>query len=305
MKQIGRGGQSQVFLAQHRIDEERMIAIKMPLKRNVNPSAFLEEARILDQLRHPHILQVYDANIEQELPYIVTDCITGGTLRERYPLKTHLPVKQVMAYIKALAHALEHAHHHGIVHGDVKPENVLIGKQGEIILCDFGVATDLQSLQLQPKIVGTRRYMAPEQFEKHHVPASDQYALAIIAWELLNGVNPSIDTMREEIIQKACNEPPLQGSLPLTVRSVLLKALSKAPEQRFDSIISFAVTLESVLQDLDWNELLWGNRASPYPALGEEVTRTTEWLSGPWNPKPPGSRRRESIESDNFSTAHN
>jgi serine/threonine protein kinase len=181
------------------------------------------------------------------------DYAPHGTLRTRHPRNTQVPLDTVVRYVKQIASALQYAHEEHLIHRDVKPENILIGPQQELLLSDFGVSTVYQtgrtSLQQASGIAGTPYYMAPEQFRGKPQPASDQYALAIVAYEWLTGTPPFTEGNFIQIGYQHNFEPPppLRNRVPITleaVEQVITQALVKDPQQRFRSIQEFADALE-------------------------------------------------------------
>src|SRR5436853_3280614 len=187
---LGQGHFGDVYLAED-VYRKTQVAIKV-LNIRLTPEeipVFLNEARNV-RLRHPHIVPILDFGIESTsgIPFLVMDYAPYGTVRHQYPRGTQVPLATVVQYAKQIATALQYAHEEHLVHRDVKPENMLIGQQEELLLSDFGVSVVFQTgrtalLQAQGGIGGTPYYMAPEQFRGEPSPASDQYALGIVVYE--------------------------------------------------------------------------------------------------------------------------
>src|SRR5262249_12256581 len=146
-----------------------------------------------------HIVRVFDFNVENGTPYLVEDYAPNGTLRMRYPMGAKLPLDVVVDYTKQIADALQYAHEQKVIHRDVKPQNLLLGLQNQILLSDFGIATISESSRLSSNqdIAGTAAYMSPEQFKGQPRRASDQYSLAIVVYEWLSGSYPFRGTFSE------------------------------------------------------------------------------------------------------------
>src|SRR5579859_5201031 len=175
----------------------------------------LDEARKIVSLKHPHIIPVHYFDVDEStgLPFLVMDYASGGNLRQKHPEGMILDLAIVRNYITQVADALAYAHQKQIVHCDIKPENMLISQQGSVLLGDFGIAAVNSSLpqpnqQAQRGVQGTMAYMAPEQFRKSPSPKSDQYALAVVAYEWLCGDVPFYGATLVELIQKHMKEPP-------------------------------------------------------------------------------------------------
>jgi serine/threonine protein kinase len=254
---LGRGQFGDVYLAEN-VYRKTQVAIKV-LNIRLTPEeipAFLNEARNM-RLRHPHIVSILDFGIEQTsgTPFLVMDYAPHGTLRTRHPRNTQVPLETVVHYVKQIASALQYAHEEHLIHHDVKPENILVGSQQELLLSDFGVSaiykTGCTSLQQDSGIAGTAYYMAPEQFRGRLHPASDQYALAIVAYEWLTGTPPFTEGNFIQIGYQHNTEPPPPlrrkvPSIPQAAEQALMQALAKDPQQRFRSIQEFADVLEQV-----------------------------------------------------------
>jgi serine/threonine protein kinase len=252
---LGAGGSAEVYLGEH-IHLKRQAAIKV-LHRTLTDEQktdFLIEAQRLVDVSHPSIIQVFDFAIEGDLPYLVMEYAPNGTLRTRHPAGSCLSLETVVSYVKCVATSLQYLHDRKLVHRDVKPENLLIGKNQEILLGDFGIvaiAHKTNSLNMQGQ-AGTPPYMAPEQSQGLARAASDQYALGIVAYEWLCGSRPFQGPTVALAMQHRSTPPPSlcqrNPTLPPAVERVILKALAKKPQERFRTIIEFAEALEQASQ---------------------------------------------------------
>ena len=257
---LGRGGFADVYLGEH-IHLQTLAAIKvLQIEMESNSlSDFLLEARTIAHLIHPHIVRVLDFGVEHNMPFLVMDFAPNGTLRQQHPRGSSLPISVIVTYVKQIAQALQYAHERKVIHRDVKPANMLLGINHEVLLSDFGISAIEQSTSIlvtQKKLVsnpaGTISYMAPEQIEGKPHPASDQYALGIVVYEWLSGSCPFHGEPLAVMYQHVHAPPPsLQGKVATispTVEHVVLRALAKSPQQRFASIWDFAEALEQASQ---------------------------------------------------------
>ena len=173
------------------------------------------------------------------------DYAPNGTLRQRHPKGTLLPLDTILDYVKQIADALQYAHDEKVIHRDIKPENMLLGRRNEILLSDFGIALVVQSSRYQntQEVIGTAAYMAPEQLQGKPRRASDQYSLGIVVYEWICGDRPFHGSFTEIYSQQLFVPPPSLCEkvpwLPSTLEEVVLKALAKDPGQRFDSVEAF------------------------------------------------------------------
>lgn len=250
---LAEGGFASVYLGEH-LHLKTLAAIKV-LRTQVEHAdweQFRAEARLVAHLRHAHIIRVHDFDLEEQVPYLVMDYAPSGNLRQRHPRGTRLSPETVLHYLKPLASALHYAHQQRLIHRDIKPENMLIGENDTLLLSDFGIAVALSTqTQAHGEVIGTLAYMAPEQWQGQPVQASDQYALAVVAYEWLAGHPPFQGGPAELAAQHVHHLPPslhaLVGLAP-TLETVLLRALAKTPEERFADIQAFVLAFEAALQ---------------------------------------------------------
>jgi serine/threonine protein kinase len=251
---IGRGGFAEVYLGEH-LYLKTSAAIKllhMNMLRKDAREDFLKEAQTIARLHHPHIVRVMDFGVERKTPFLVMEYAPNGTLHQRYPNGTPLPLRTILSYFRQIVDALQHAHDEGVIHCDITPANMLVGRHNEVLLTDFGIAQVIQRIQDSnvQQVVGTIAYMAPEQILGLPVPASDQYSLGIVVYEWLCGERPFHGSFKEISQQQLSAPPPsLQEKVPTIsprVEQVVMRALAKDPEQRFPNVQAFASALEEV-----------------------------------------------------------
>jgi serine/threonine protein kinase/WD40 repeat protein len=215
---------------------------------------FEREARALATLSHPNIVKVLDHGQQEDAPYLVMEFISGGmTLRDR--LGQPLGWQAAARLLLPIARAVEHAHQQGIIHRDIKPANILIDENGQPKLADFGIVkfkahTGSVSLTGTHAMIGTPEYMAPEQgMGKNIDHRADIYALGIIFYEMVTGKRPyQANTPVGLMLKKIQLDPPKPGEfspgLPEAVEQVILTAISRRPEDRFQTMGTFIAALE-------------------------------------------------------------
>jgi eukaryotic-like serine/threonine-protein kinase len=279
-RSLGRGASSEVYLGEH-IHLGTFAAIKVlsGLIEGCRSDDFRGEAQIIAHLRHPHIVRVLDFGVESNLPFLVMDYVPNGTMRQRYPQGTILPLSAVVSYANQIAQALQYAHDHKITHRDVKPENMLLDVNDQVLLSDFGISaiehttSPLTTLKVvSTGQAGTPIYMAPEQIQGNPYFASDQYALAVVVYEWMCGARPFSGDLLAVLYQHVHVQPPsLRETLSTIspgIEQVILKALAKDPQQRYATILDFAKALEEAVQmDVDLTFLRRLTPASVSPRL--------------------------------------
>jgi hypothetical protein len=240
---LGRGGMADVWRATD-TKLARTVAVKVIHATYAEDpqftERFLREARVVASLEHPNILPVYDFGDEGGIPFLVMPHLAGGTLRDRLR-GLPSPLGVAAAWIRQLADALDAAHAAGILHRDVKPANVLLGRDDRLFLADFGIAKMVESmtgLTATGVVVGTPVYMAPEQAQGQPAsPATDRYALAVVAYEILAGRPPfegdnPLSLMHQHVSTPAPALSTKVGGLPAGLDTILDRALSKNPAER-------------------------------------------------------------------------
>ncbi len=247
---LGQGGFADVYLGEH-IYLKTLAAIKVVQTRltNEDVDTFLTEARMISGLVHPNIVRVLEFGREGTTPFLVMDYAPHGTLRQRHPRGSRLSPATIVPYVKQVAAALQYAHDRRLIHRDVKPENMLLGPNNEVLLSDFGIALLAQSSRYQSTqdVVGTVAYMAPEQFQGRPVPASDQYALGVVVYEWLTGDRPFHGSFAEIASQHMLAVPSLREKVPMlspVTEEVVRTALNKDPQARFMRVQAFANAFE-------------------------------------------------------------
>lgn len=318
---LGQGGMAEVYRATD-TKLARTVAVKVILATHAVKGDFLErflrEARMVASLEHPNILPVYDFGEENAIPFLVMPYLPGGSLRER--LKAGPPPFPLASlWITQLADALDFAHAAGVLHRDVKPANVLVGRDDRLFLADFGIAKMLESqagLTATGVVVGTPIYMAPEQAQgRPATPATDRYALAVVAYEILCGRPPfEGDNALSLMHQHVSSPPPLLSTrvagLPAGLDAVLSRALAKDPAARPPTCRTFADAVAGLAPAGITPPPSLVGRAAPGDSTSPTVLSTPEPRpatvapgTAPWAPRstPPPVRlsdARPSLTSD-------
>jgi serine/threonine-protein kinase len=253
--EIGRGGMAIVYKA---LDPRlgRPVALKVLMPQLTTDPAFVErfqrEAKMAGRLQHPNIVTIYDVGEIRGTYYIAMQFLDGQTLQQIIANGVALPLDETKAIVAQVADALDYAHSQGVVHRDIKPTNIMVGRDGRVTLTDFGIARAAEDSRLTGtgQMIGTPHYMAPEQVQ---VGAADRrtdvYALGIVLFEMLTGRVPFQATTPLAVLHKQAYEPPpsprsFNPALPVSVEGVLQVALAKDPQQRFRSAGQMVRALE-------------------------------------------------------------
>jgi serine/threonine protein kinase len=252
---VGEGGMGVVYEATHARLAGRY-AIKVLTQRLAeSPEGFAQlnrEARITSLLQHPNIVQVIDHNTTLDgTEYLVMEYLAGESLSQRLAREGRLPLHTVVDIIEQIAAGLSAAHGRGVVHRDLKPDNVFLvpveGRQTELVkILDFGISKRTGSLKVSGMLCGTPQYMAPEQVEGRVLDidaSTDQFALAVMAQEMLTGSNPFEADSVEEIFSRVSSHVPTSVGLGEGVDAAVGRALSKSGAQRFASVAEFSQAL--------------------------------------------------------------
>ncbi|UCC25413.1 MAG: protein kinase, partial [Gemmatimonadales bacterium] len=293
-RELGEGGMATVYLAR---DErhDRQVAIKVlkpELAALVGAERFLAEIRTTANLRHPHILPLFDSGEADGFLYYVMPYVEGETLRERLDREKQLPVEGAVEIVRRVAAALQAAHDVGVIHRDIKPANILL-ERGEPLVSDFGIALAMTTagdgrLTETGLSLGTPNYMSPEQATADRAPdaRSDQYALACVLYEMLTGDPPFTGSTVQAVLVRILTEAPrdvvaVRASVPGHVAGALAKAMEKLPADRFPRIDGFA----EALGDPGFRFQSGGTGSAPAPETGGAPASWTGQV--PWRTAAP------------------
>jgi formylglycine-generating enzyme required for sulfatase activity/uncharacterized caspase-like protein len=262
IEQVGHGGMADVYKA-YQPSLDRYVAIKVIHASLADDADFLNrferEAKVVATLRHPNIVQVYDFDAEDGLYYMVMEYIDGGTLKtlldRQQASGQPFSVEDAGRITLAVGSALKYAHSRSMVHRDVKPGNVMITGDGHIILTDFGIAKIVSATKLTASgsMVGTPAYMSPEQGRgEPGDERSDIYSLGVMFYQMVTGRLPYEADTPVALVLKHINEPlplpaALRPDLPPAVEGVIVKALAKRPEDRYQNVGALTAELKQAL----------------------------------------------------------
>ncbi|MFZ5916102.1 MAG: protein kinase domain-containing protein [Chloroflexota bacterium] len=245
IQEVGSGGMAWVYLGEDRLDG-RKVAVKMLYPQYTEDMAYIQrfvrEAKLAIGLDDPHIVRVLDYGADRDVHYLVMEYIEGKDLKEILEIRGRLPYQEALSITSQVAQALRRANERGIVHRDIKPQNLMVTTEGIIKVLDFGIARvrALPSLT-QSGFVGSPYYISPEQAMGENVDIrSDIYSLGVVLYEMLTHTLPFDANSPWSIIsQHIASPPPVapleQAEVPPTVRQLVLKALAKRAEDRFQS----------------------------------------------------------------------
>lgn len=246
MRTIGVGGMAVVFQA-YDLAEKRVVALKMLKEEIAGDEAqvrrFVNESRAVAMLSHPNVVKIFNISVRSQIKFIVMEYIEGITLKDYMTKKGVLSLHEIISYTEQILHALEHAHSKGVVHRDIKPQNIMLLKNGVIKVMDFGIAKlpNAETLTLTDKAIGTVFYISPEQAEGKAIDRrSDLYSLGVMMYEMSCGRLPFDDESPITVALKQINNAPIpprsiNPSIPRGLEQIILSAMEKDPDMRFQS----------------------------------------------------------------------
>ena len=247
IEHVGSGGMADVYKAHDRV-LERVVAVKILHAQLASDEEFLrrfqQEAQAAARLSHPNIVNIYDVGEDQNRHYIIMEYVAGETLKKLIQREGSLSVELSLRIAREIACALSHAHAHHLVHCDIKSHNILVTADGRVKVADFGIARAITSTTMtyDGNVVGSVHYFSPEQAKGTQItPKSDVYSLGIVLYEMLTGRLPFHGETTVSVALKHLQEEPvalrqLDGQIPPIVEAIVLKALTKDPGERPDSL---------------------------------------------------------------------
>jgi serine/threonine protein kinase len=254
---LGRGGMGVVFCAKE-LSLDRDVALKvLTLDPSLNPDAFERferEAKLAARLDHPNIVPIFAVGKHNTVAYYTMRLVRGGSVEQMIEQQHKLSLKQTVAILRDVAAALDYAHARGVVHRDIKPANIMISETGHAVVADFGIAKALGGSSTgantgSGSIIGSPGYMSPEQWRGETVDGrADQYALGIVAFEMLTGARPFQATKVQDLIKMHLNAAPpdvtsKRQGLDTSVDDPIRRALAKNAKDRFPNATAFVEAL--------------------------------------------------------------
>lgn len=283
MSRIGTGGMADVYKAMdHKLN--RYVAVKV-LKREFREDEtfvrkFQTEAQSAAGLLHPSIVNVYDVGEDRGLYYIVMELVEGITLKDYIQKKGRLTYKEVISIAVQVCSAMDVAHAHNIIHRDIKPQNIMISKEGKVKVTDFGIAKATSSNTISTNVMGSVHYTSPEQARGGYSDAkSDIYSLGITMYEMITGQLPfdgdstvsiALKHLQEDIIEPS----ELVEDIPYSLEQIILKCTQKSPDRRYANISQLEKDLRHSLADPDGDFVI----IAPFDASSTKMI-TAEELS--------------------------
>lgn len=250
---LGQGGMATVYKG-YQPDIDRFVAIKVLPPHPGQNAHFVDrfrlEAKTIAGLQHPHILPMHDYGSDGDILYLVMAYVSGGSLKDRIE-RGPMSVNETEAIVRQVASAMDYAHRRGVIHRDIKPDNILLDAEGHALLADFGIVKLLEGdkttgLTATGGVLGTPAYMAPEQSQGMSITEkADIYSLGVIVYEMLTGRQPyQADTPMQVMLKHITDPVPsvleVRGNLPPALEPVMMRVLSKNPEDRYNTASDFA-----------------------------------------------------------------
>lgn len=260
IEKIGTGGMSDVYRAKD-LTLNREVAIKVLKEEYANDTAFVTkfraEAQAAAGLEHPNIVNVYDVGNENGLYYIVMEHVEGITLKTYISKKGQLSYNEVISIAIQVGRGIEAAHKKGIIHRDIKPQNIMISKEGKVKVTDFGIAHAVTSNTVSADLMGSVHYSSPEQARNGFVTySSDIYSLGIVMYEMCTGRVPfdgeTTVAIAIQHLQSEMQPPSMYApNLPISLEKIIQKCTMKSPDRRYASIDELLVDLKKTLINPD------------------------------------------------------
>ncbi|OGA27784.1 MAG: serine/threonine protein kinase [Betaproteobacteria bacterium RIFCSPLOWO2_12_61_14] len=262
IKRLGEGATSEVYLC-HDPFNSRNVAVKVVFEERLGDTEggkltkklFITEASLAGKLLHPHIVQIYDAVVDDKMNYIVMEYVPGGTLERFCDPATLMPIDKIVEIIFKCTRALDFAHKLGVTHRDIKPANILLSDETTIKISDFGAALMTTAEQTQVTGIGSPAYMSPQQIKEQPLDhQTDIYSLGVVMYQLLTGILPFQASNNFSMMYQITNvEPQLPSSLrkeiPPSLDRIVRKAMQKDLDRRYATWGEFSFDLAEAFRN--------------------------------------------------------
>ena len=280
---IGVGGMAVVFEG-YDIMSDRPVAIKMLKEEIANDEQsvkrFISESKAVSMLSHKNIVAIYDVCIRTNPKYIVMELVEGITLKEYMRKRGALPLREVLNFSEQILRALSHAHSKNIIHRDIKPQNMMLLKDGTIKVADFGIAKlpHAETLTMTDKAIGTVYYISPEQAAGKRIDArSDLYSVGVMMYEMATGELPFVAPSPISVAMKQIKEPPqkprlINPNIPIGLEQIILGAMEKDPDRRFSSADRMIRRIEQIKENP--NYIFRARQPQQNMQNGQNINRT-------------------------------
>jgi serine/threonine protein kinase len=267
IQKLGDGATAEVWLCEDPFND-RQVAVKVVFEDRLQQSdggklarkLFITEASLAGKLNHPHIVQIYDAVVAEDMSYIVMEYVNGGTLERFCDKDGLLPIDKTVEIIFKCTRALDFANKQGVTHRDIKPANILVTGDTDIKISDFGAALMASGEQTQVAGIGSPAYMSPQQIKEHPLNhQTDIWSLGVVMYHLLTGQLPFQGSNNFSLMYQITNvEPPLVSAfrkdVPLAVDKIVRKAMHKELDQRYETWEAFAYDLAEAFRSENLGE---------------------------------------------------
>jgi eukaryotic-like serine/threonine-protein kinase len=285
LKRVGDGGMAIVYQA-HDLILDRIVAVKILRSEFSNDEQFIKrfhrEAESATSLNHPNIVSIYDVGEEEDTYFIVMEYVEGKTLKDLIKEQGRIPIEQSLSIMKQITSAITHAHDHHIIHRDIKPHNILLNRDGEAKVTDFGIAMAMTSATITHtnSVLGSVHYFSPEQARGGITnEKSDIYSLGIVLYEMVTGELPfsgeSPVTVALKHLQEEVKSPKaINPFIPQSIENIIYKALAKDPFHRYGSVDELEKDIDTALSPSRIEE----PKYEP-PSADEEATKVLTPIS--------------------------
>ncbi|HML49453.1 MAG TPA: protein kinase, partial [Clostridia bacterium] len=278
-ERIGVGGMAYVYRALDR-NTQKMVAVKILREELTNDDEFVQrferEARAASKMSHPNVVNLLDVGTEEDMRYIVIEYVSGRSLKEMIRESGGLRSEMAGQITVRILSALQHAHQNGIIHRDIKPQNILLDKEGVIKVLDFGIARIMNDAQVQERTIGSVHYFSPEQARGETADEkSDLYSVGVVLYEMLTGKIPfqgdsTVSVAMQHLQDKPVSPEEINPNVSAALSRVALKAMEKDPAKRYQNASEMIRATRDALRKPD------PERAAPKPAPSKPDGETDE-----------------------------